>query len=55
MLELKACVRCRGDMHLTGDLYGEYKQCLQCGHVVDLPRTDGMFSIPELKDKKKVA
>ena len=55
MLELKACTRCRGDMNLSRDLYGEYKQCLQCGHILDLPRTDGLFSIPEIKANKKVA
>ena len=35
MIFFKACPRCRGDMHHTGDYYGEYCQCLQCGHIID--------------------
>ena len=39
MVNFKACPRCRGDLQPGGDRYGEYMQCLQCGHVVDLVRT----------------
>ena len=38
MLYFKACPRCRGDMHGASDMYGPYKECLQCGHVVDLEK-----------------
>ena len=36
MIYFKACPRCRGDMHLIGDHYGNYRQCLQCGHIIDV-------------------
>ena len=36
MMYLKRCSKCRGDMILTGDIYGSYRQCLQCGFLVDL-------------------
>ena len=39
MLELKACPRCRGDMRVNHDLYGDYKQCFQCGNTVELNPT----------------
>ena len=39
MLELKACPRCRGDMRVNHDMYGDYKQCFQCGNTVELNST----------------
>ena len=35
MLRLKACPRCRGDMHDNRDEYGIYAECLQCGCMRD--------------------
>ncbi len=37
MMLLKACQRCGGDLLETEDMYGSYHQCIQCGHLVDLP------------------
>ena len=34
MLYLKACPRCRGDIHYATDIDGPYLQCLQCGFNV---------------------
>ena len=34
---LRACPRCGGDLHITEDLYGSFHQCIQCGHIQDLP------------------
>jgi hypothetical protein len=25
-------------MKITRDMYGNYKECLQCGHMVDIPQ-----------------
>ena len=36
MFELKACPRCRGDMRVSHDIHGDYKQCLQCGNSIEL-------------------
>ncbi len=35
----KSCPRCLGDVHVKRDMYGEYKECLQCGYMVDLQAT----------------
>ena len=31
MIQFKACPKCRGDMRVDSDMYGEYRRCLQCG------------------------
>jgi len=35
MYWLKACPRCRGDLHEENDFYGLYIACIQCGFVLD--------------------
>ena len=35
-LEFKACPRCKGDLHTNKDVYGRYKECLQCGWMLDI-------------------
>ena len=32
-LSLRACPRCHGDVCSSGDRFGDYRECLQCGHV----------------------
>ena len=44
MLLFKACAKCHGDMQVSGDFYGDYKQCLQCGMVVDIERVDDILA-----------
>lgn len=44
MLYFKACPRCRGDMHINRDIYGNYKECLQCGFMLDLRKPDNLHS-----------
>ena len=39
-MKLKSCPRCRGDIRITSDMYGAFKQCLQCGFIKDLPKED---------------
>ncbi len=36
MIYFKACPRCQGDIHITGDWYGEFAECLQCGYEADV-------------------
>ncbi len=45
MLLFKACPRCEGDMHVSGDIYGDYKECLMCGLMVDIAKDDDMLSM----------
>ena len=37
ILSLKSCPRCKGDMQSNRDMYGSYKECLQCGNMMDDP------------------
>ncbi len=37
MLWFKNCPKCRGDIYLDHDLYGDYVTCLQCGYTSDYP------------------
>ena len=64
MLLFKACAKCHGDMQVSGDLYGDYKQCLQCGMIVDIERSDDVLAAmvrdrfaaaEEMAEAKKVA
>lgn len=51
MMLLKGCPRCRGDLRVGKDFYGEYKQCVQCGYMEDLePRT--LLAATAKTDKK---
>lgn len=36
VINLKACPRCGGDLHVSADMYGDYAQCVQCGYMKDL-------------------
>ena len=38
MVNFRACGRCGGDMHMNRDMYGEYIECLQCGHMQDIQK-----------------
>lgn len=58
MLFLKACKRCGGDMHINRDIYGEYKECLQCGLMLDIVSSNDVLAAAMAepkKSKKKVA
>ena len=55
MLELKACPRCKGDMHANRDMYGSYKECLQCGHMQDIQDPNRLSSLLEYATKKQAA
>ena len=55
MMELKGCPRCHGDMRVSDDLYGEYKQCLQCGNSVEVKPTTRRLNFPTARaDKEKI-
>ena len=41
MLLLKGCPKCRGDLHINEDMYGEYKKCVQCGYMEDIEKRRG--------------
>jgi hypothetical protein len=53
---LKGCPRCRGDLHINRDMYGDYKQCVQCGFMEDMESsTDRALSAIAVKTDKKAA
>lgn len=53
MLLFKSCPRCNGDMHKTRDMYGKYKECLMCGHMIDLPGNIPEFNLEKVKRGRK--
>ncbi len=44
MMRLKGCPRCQGDVLYGQDIYGRFRQCLQCGHLVDLGKPRAVVS-----------
>ena len=44
-LYLKSCNRCGGDMNSKRDIYGEYRMCIQCGNMIDIPNESSLFSL----------
>ena len=53
MIRFKACHRCRGDLALVHDQYGNYMHCLQCGWTLaELP---GMVPVPVGREASKAA
>ena len=36
MVYYRSCPKCRGDMHSREDVYGNFRECLQCGFIQDL-------------------
>ena len=53
VLYLKACPRCKGDVHTNRDMYGHYGECLQCGYMVDIDLPNGALSarLPRTSEK----
>lgn len=35
MMWRKSCPRCRGDLVLDSDYYGQYVSCIQCGNILN--------------------
>ena len=55
---LKSCNRCGGDMNSNRDIYGEYRICMQCGNMIDVPKESDLFSLQssvDNTDRKKAA
>lgn len=53
MIWFKACPRCKlGDLYLNEDIYGKYRQCLQCGHVVYSTSQITASESPVLSDQR---
>ena len=56
VLNLKECPRCHGDVHTNRDMYGTYKECLQCGYMLDIEEPNKLLeSLNLTAEKKKVA
>jgi DNA-directed RNA polymerase subunit M/transcription elongation factor TFIIS len=50
MLIHKHCPKCRGNMYTSGDYYGKYEQCLQCGYTHDLDSTEQKSPVARVKE-----
>ena len=42
-------------MHENRDVYGEYKECLSCGYMVDIEKRGGILDIHKYKSGRKKA
>ena len=56
VIAFKACPGCEGDVHSSGDQYGPYYHCLQCGYMTDrLPEAELVGSGAGLQTKTDAA
>ena len=53
MIHFKACPRCRGDVHVSSDIYGRYMECLQCGYEYEAAE-EGARALPDLEEAQGV-
>ena len=53
MLNLKGCPRCKGDLHMNRDIYGTYKECLQCGYMADVQEPSKLLESLDIPGRKK--
>ena len=54
-LYLKSCPRCGGDMNSNRDIYGEYRLCMQCGHMIDIVKPSSLFALSRDDGPKRKA
>ena len=45
MLYLKACTKCRGDLILEKDAFGDFLKCMQCGTFTDVDNVQSHRSV----------
>ncbi len=45
MFYFKACTKCRGDLILEKDAYGNFLKCMQCGTFNDVDEVQGHQSV----------
>ena len=38
MVFYKSCPKCHGDMDQRQDMYGDFRECLQCGYTQEVGR-----------------
>ena len=48
MIVYKSSIRCKGDVHLKVDQYGQYLNCLQCGSTTEVPARIDVTSLPDI-------
>ena len=53
MIFYKACPRCNGDIHINRDIYGTYKQCLNCGNMQDIETSEAKGALVNTAITKK--
>ena len=41
MVFYRSCPKCRGDMHIREDVYGDFRECIQCGLLQDIAEQTG--------------
>jgi len=55
MVYYRSCPKCRGDMHSREDVYGNFRECLQCGLIQDLKELANKLKQPVHSKKGEAA
>ena len=58
MVFLKACPKCKGDLAMASDIYGDFLECLQCGLIKDRTKeaaTAGRRPVSDPNPQRKAA
>ena len=56
MVWYKSCPKCgRGDLMLERDIYGWFRQCVQCGYLEDLRVAEKPAPVPQLVAERQQA
>ena len=57
MVYYRSCPKCRGDMHSREDVYGNFRECLQCGLIQYLKELANKMkqTVSDRSDKKGAA
>ncbi|MDP2673688.1 MAG: hypothetical protein Q8Q00_02140 [Dehalococcoidia bacterium] len=53
MYWLKACPRCRGDLHEESDFFGAYVACIQCGYVLNTREEEDALRLTGIVEREK--
>ena len=53
MFYFKACTKCRGDLTLEKDPYGDFLKCMQCGKLIDVEIKDGSRRSPLIETERR--
>jgi ribosomal protein S27E len=45
------CPKCGGNVYLDSDIEGWYEECLQCGHISDMPQLKAKKELVKITER----